>query len=214
MSGETTQITFYADYVCPFCYLGRVSLEILQDEFDGEINIDWRPYDLYGILRGPNRKIGQSVRGGMDKDTLDEVTSNITRLQNEYGAEQMRNFDEIPADVDSYNAQLISWFVKTEYPDVWETFDERIVDALWIDGRDIGDQSVLMELAQDVDLNQKEVEEAFSDVAVRDRLETEFLQSLKAGVRSVPAFHVDDNSVEGPVSPERLAELIRGEQVE
>jgi len=47
-------ITVYSDYVCPFCYLGRKSLEQYQERRDEPLEIDWHPFDLRAGKRGPD----------------------------------------------------------------------------------------------------------------------------------------------------------------
>jgi predicted DsbA family dithiol-disulfide isomerase len=39
----------------------------------------------------------------------------------------------------------------------WESFDEAVFEAFWVDGRDIGDREVLAEIAEDVVLDADEV---------------------------------------------------------
>ena len=47
MSQQTTEsVLVYADYVCPFCYLGYESLDQYQAQRDNPVPTDWHPFDL------------------------------------------------------------------------------------------------------------------------------------------------------------------------
>lgn len=43
-------LVMYSDYVYPFCYLGRHSLNQYQEKCDNDLEIDWRPFDLLHIV--------------------------------------------------------------------------------------------------------------------------------------------------------------------
>ena len=39
-------IDIYADVVCPWCYIGKRRLELALKDFDGEVNVRFRPFQL------------------------------------------------------------------------------------------------------------------------------------------------------------------------
>ncbi|PWG74138.1 disulfide bond formation protein DsbA, partial [Enterococcus hirae] len=77
---------------------------------------------------------------------------------------------DLATDIDSLPAQIASFYVKQEYPEQWLTFDEAIFNALWQDGRDIGDVEVLKELAEDTGIDADEIELALDDETLREQL--------------------------------------------
>jgi len=60
-SDTDDRITVYSDYICPFCYLGRRSLESYRDGRENDLEIDWRPFDLRSNERGPDGEIDHSI---------------------------------------------------------------------------------------------------------------------------------------------------------
>jgi predicted DsbA family dithiol-disulfide isomerase len=210
MSNDETEITVYSDYVCPFCYLGRRSLAEYQETREQDLEIEWHPFDLRSHKRGPDGEIDHAVEDGKDDAYFEQVRENVARLKDEYDAEEMLRLDDLPDEVDSYNAQVASLYVETEYPDEWLAFDETIYEALWVEGRDIGDVGVLAEIADDVGLDGDEIRTALDDDSVRNRLEEAFGEAQQHGVTGVPTFAYAEHAARGAVPPEQLERLVEG----
>ena len=208
-AGGDERITVYSDYVCPFCYLGRASLGEYRETREAKLEIDWRPFDLRAQKRGPDGEIDRSVDDGKDEDYFDQVRENVHRLREEYGAEEMLGIDETP-EVDSFDAQVAARYVAEERQERWLDFDEAIFEALWVDGRDIGDPDVLADLAADVGLDSEEVREAVDDDERRDDLREAFTEAQRRGITGVPTFVSDGHAARGAVPPEHLERLVEG----
>jgi len=209
MSTNGDAITVYSDYVCPFCYLGRQSLSTYQSRRDAPLDIDWRPFDLRAQKRGPDGEIDHSVDDGKDEAYFAEVRENVRRLREEYGAEEMLGLDETP-EVDSFDAQVAARYVDREHPEQWLAFDEAIFEALWVDGRDIGDPDVIADLAVDVGLDEEGVRTAVAEETNREDLREAFAEAQARGITGVPTFVYDGHAARGSVPPEHLQRLVEG----
>lgn len=210
MVENSGHITVYSDYVCPFCYLGRRSLEEYQETRDRDLEIDWQPFDLRSQKRGPDGEIDHSVDDGKDEAYFDQVRQNVARLKEEYDANEMLDLDDLPESLDSFNAQVASFYVDTEYPEQWIAFDEAIFEALWVDGRDIGDVDVLATIAEETGLDGDEIRAAIADEQLRDRLREQFTEAQQDDVTGVPTFVYDGYGARGAVPPEQLERLVEG----
>ncbi|MFC7156191.1 DsbA family protein [Halomarina halobia] len=208
MSEERSEtITIYSDYVCPFCYLGRRSLERYEETREESLALDWHPFDLRSGKRGPDGEIDPDVDDGKDEGYYEQARQNVRRLQEQYDVEMTQ---EIATDVDSLNAQVASFHVKEEHPERWREFDEAIFEALWTEGRDIGDPDVLVDLAEDVGLAGDEIRDALADDDLRERLRERFAEAQRDGVTGVPTFAYDGYAARGAVPPEQLKRLVEG----
>jgi len=207
---DEPEITVYSDYVCPFCYLGKRSLEAYQETRDEKLAIEWHPFDLRSHKRGPDGEIDHSVEDGKDDAYFEQVKENVARLKDEYDAEEMLSFDDLPDEVDSYNAQVASLYVETEHPDQWLAFDDAIFEALWVEGRDIGDLDVLVDLAEAVGLDGDEIRTAVTDESLQNRLEEEFSEAQRQGITGVPTFAYGSHAARGAVPPEQLERFVEG----
>lgn len=202
------RLTIYSDYVCPFCYLGRKSLDRYQERRKEPIEIDWHPFDLRAQKRGPNGEIDESVDDGKDEAYFEQAKQNVQRLAERYGAEMAL---DLSRDVDSLNAQHASYHVKREYSyERWLAFDVAILEALWEDGRDIGDPDVLAELAVDIDIDPDEIRATVEDDKLAGAVSEQFEAAYQRGVTGVPTFEYEGHSARGAVPPEQLERLIEG----
>jgi predicted DsbA family dithiol-disulfide isomerase len=208
-STSDDSLVMYSDYVCPFCYLGRQSLEQYEKTHDATPEIDWRPFDLRSQKRGPDGEIDDSIDDGKGEEYFNQVRQNISRLKERYAADEMLDLDEVP-DVDSLDAQVASLYVKHEHPDQWLACDEGIFEALWIEGRDIGDLAVLTDIAEDVGVDSDEIRDAVTDEELRNDLFELFTEAQRDGVTGVPTFAYDGHAARGAVPPEQLEQLIQG----
>lgn len=202
------QITVYSDYVCPFCYLGRESLSRYQDTREDELEIDWRPFDLRSQKRKPDGTIDHSVDDGKDEDYYEQAKQGVRRLQEKYDVEMTL---DIATDIDSLPAQIASYYVKQHYDnETWLAFDVAIFEALWQAGKDIGDEDLLVEFAEDAGVDGGEIRSALDDDTLEDELFTQFREAQRAGVTGVPTFVYDGYGARGAVPPEQLKRLVEG----
>jgi predicted DsbA family dithiol-disulfide isomerase len=118
---------------------------------------------------------------------------------------------DLATEVDSLPAQLVSVAIHETYDyDTWLDFDEAVFEALWHDGRDIGDEEVLVELAADVGVDPDDVREALADDERRDALRERFRAAQSEGITGVPTFVADGYAARGAVPPEQLERLVEG----
>jgi predicted DsbA family dithiol-disulfide isomerase len=207
-AASAEQITVYSDYVCPFCYLGRESLRQYQETREDELEIDWHPFDLRSGKRNPDGTIDHDVDDGKDDDYYEQAKENVRRLQEQYDVEMDL---DIATDVDSLPAQVASYYVRGHYDyETWLAFDVAIFDALWTEGKDIGDEDVLVELAAEAGVEGDEIRSALDDDALREEVRERFTEAKQQGITGVPTFAYDGYGARGAVPPEQLERLVEG----
>lgn len=202
-------IVVFADYVCPFCYLGSRSLEAYQESRAEPLDREWRPFDLRAQKRDENGEIDHDVEDGKDEAYFDQVRENVARLKSEYGAEEMLGLDETP-EVDSLNAQVAALYVRERHPEVWADFDDALYAALWEDGRDIGDPDVIASVAESVGLDAADVTDAVGDDEWHTAVFERFDEARREGITGVPTFIYDGHAARGAVPPAQLERLVEG----
>jgi len=209
-------VQVYADYVCPFCYLGYASLDRYRDEREEPLSVDWHPFDLRAGKRNDDGSVDHDVDDGKDEEYYEEARTNVRRLADRYGVEMAQ---ALRTDVDSYDAQRVAWRARDDHPEAFEAFHRSVFDALWEDGRDVGDREVLSALASDAGLPDGYVDEVLADDASAETLETAFHAAQKRGITGVPTFVADrsgqgagaaGNAARGAVPPEQLRRLVEG----
>ena len=204
----TDSVLIYADYVCPFCYLGYESFDQYRGERSEPLAAEWHPFDLRSHKRRPDGTIDDSVDSGKDEEYYEQARQNVERLAEEYDAEMAQTLRK---DVDSYDAQRVALRAREEHPDAFETFHRGVFDALWEDGRDIGDLAVLEELATDAGLPEGFVAETLADETNATALDRTFDEATQHRITGVPTFVYGDHAARGAVPPEQLRRLIEGQ---
>ena len=68
---------------------------------------------------------------------------------------------------------------------------ERLMDAYWAEGKNIGDPEVLREEAGVVGLPENDIEDALAGNRYRDRVEASTREAYAMGANAVPAFVFD-----------------------
>ena len=182
---EILTIDIVSDVVCPWCYLGEKRLEEALGEEAGPVAVRWRPYQLdptipaAGLDRAEymEKKFGKSGR-------LQSAHDNLTRLGAEVGLPFA--FDRIKRSPNTFDAhRLIRWAGSAG---AQEKVVDRLFKAYFVDGRDIGDRAVLLEIAGECGLDAKLVEELLADGADADLVKQEIEQAQAMGVSGVPFF--------------------------
>lgn len=208
-SQQTPTVQVYADYVCPFCYLGYASFDQYREGRDDPsgLETDWHPFDLRASKRRDDGTIDHSVDDGKDESYFEEAKKNVRRLADRYDAEMTQ---ELVKDVDSYDAQRVAFRAREDHPEAFEAFHRGVFDALWEEGRDIGDGDVLGDIATEAGLPAGYVESVLEDEAGAEELESAFEAAQQRGITGVPTFVYGDHAARGAVPPEQLKRLVEG----
>lgn len=201
-------IAIYSDYVCPFCFLGRESLYQYLDSTDDPPAVEWRFFDLRANRRGNGGELSDDVDTGKTEEYFERVRENVDQLSDRYDVEM----DLTDArDVDSWNAQQAALYVKRNYSDhQFKAFHDAVFDALWQDGRDIEDPTVLADIATVVGISGEDIREAVDDDALAADLNEQFLTAKRAGITGIPTFVYGQHAARGAVPPAQLRRLVEG----
>jgi predicted DsbA family dithiol-disulfide isomerase len=178
-------VDIVSDVVCPWCYLGEKRLEEALAEEAGPVVVRWRPYQLDptipagGLDRAEYmaKKFGASGR-------LQSVHENLTRLGAEVGLPFA--FDKITRSPNTLDAhRLIRWAASAG---VQSRVVDRLFEAYFVEGRDIGDRVVLTEIAAECGLDADLVERLLAEGADSELVRQEVEQAQAMGVSGVPFF--------------------------
>ena len=184
-ANDTLTIDVVSDVVCPWCYLGEKRLEMALAEAPQPVALRWRPYQLDptipdgGLDRAEYmaKKFGKSGR-------LQTVHDNLTRLGAEVGLPFA--FDKIKRAPNTLDAhRLIRW---ANSAGAQGKVVDRLFKAYFVEGRDIGDRGVLIDIAGECGLDVRLVEKLLAEGADADLVREEIAQAQAIGVSGVPFF--------------------------
>ncbi len=201
---EANTLVVYSDYLCPFCYLGKVSLESYLDEHDLEPDIEWRPFDIQGHERGADGELLDHVDDGKGEAYMSRVRANVERLKAQYDVEMSM---DVPEGLDSWNAQKLTLAIQRDRPERFEPLHERLFEALWQQQRDIGDPEVLVDLGEEVGLEASTIRSVLDESALDRELKSSFTSARERGITGIPTFVTSHSSTRGAIPPEQFAPL-------
>lgn len=200
------ELVVYSDYVCPFCYLGKRSLERYLESAEDPPRVRWKPFDLRLHKRREDGTIDHDVQDGKDEAYYQRAKANVQRLAQDYDVEMTL---DLPEGVDSRPAHLVALHLEDHaQPEAQAAFHDAVFRALWVQGRDIGDVDVLEAILREVDLDPTLAASALDDEALADELDARFRQAHRAGVTGVPTFAKGQLAIPGAVPPEHIEKLV------
>jgi predicted DsbA family dithiol-disulfide isomerase len=176
-SRPTLLATVFSDYICPFCYIGDLRLDRLREYY--QLKINWMLIEIHPDTPPegtPVSKLGYS-------DALwQQMMENLGRLAAEEGV----ILRQPEFNVSSRKALLLAEAAKGCGSDVFYHLHRRLFEAYFRDGRNIGEEGVLRELARACGVPDDTVTAAWNDPVFATRLQDNLAAAAQVGVRATP----------------------------
>ena len=138
--------------------------------------VDWLPFDLHPEYPPEGIPRAQLVaRYGPD------AMARTAALFGQHGLEYAPNPDVVP---NSLRALRLTEHARAE--GLHEQFHDRVMDAYWAEGRNIGDDEVLLGLAADVGL--EGADDVLAGEGYADEVRRSTAQAHSLGISGIPAF--------------------------
>jgi len=202
MKKPELKVTILSDYICPFCFIGHLRLDSLREIYDVKVN--W----CFIEIHPETPTTGHSVKLlNYNADTWDTMMQNLNTL----AKEENITFCKQTMTTNSRKALLLSEACKSLGADVFYPLHEHIFQAYFIEGKNIGDESVLREIAKQNKIPENIVNQAWSDKHANgpaDSIPASLLPYLQyAGLiqaKSVPTFIIGEEMLSGVVTRKKL----------
>ena len=201
------RVDIVIDTICPWCYLGQRRFARAMAERPGvRPEIRWRPFRIDRAIpaAGRDREADLAARFG----GIERAKRHLAALEKAGAREGVAfRFDLIrrtPNTLDSH--RMIAFAARSGAA---EAIVDRLFRAFFVEGRDIGDPSVLAEIGDAAGLGRRPVERLLRGEADRTRIlaEDEAIRSL--GVKGVPCYIVEGRyAISGAQSPEVFLRII------
>ncbi len=200
------RIDIFSDTICPWCFIGKRRLEKAIKSRGEEIEIHWRAFQLNPEMPS----------AGMDRTEYlerkfggPEGASQVYSRIEEVGRSEALDFafDRIsrtPNTVDSHRLVRFATNIGKQ-----EELVERLFQAYFTEGANIGDRKQLAEIAVEVGLDRAEVEEFLAGEDLKEEILAEDLFARQQGIQGVPCFIFDGRyAVSGAQDPEVLMKVM------
>ncbi|MEO6125748.1 MAG: DsbA family oxidoreductase [Ilumatobacteraceae bacterium] len=193
------RVEIWSDVVCPWCYIGKRRFEtalaaVAATRDVSSIEVVYRPYQLDPTApAGAGEPVSQAYAkkfGGAEKAA--EIIANVTKIA---AADGIDFHMDIALRANTLLAHRLLWFADQSVADGHATqrnLKERLMQAYFTDGQDIGDPDVLTAAAVEIGLDGDEVREFLaSDAGVGEVMES-LAAAAANGITAVPTSVINE----------------------
>lgn len=196
------KISVLSDYICPFCFIGHKRLDILRDQYDLKIN--WCFIEIHPETPTEGHSVEMLNYG---EEYWDNLMKNLFRLAEEEGITLAKQ----TITTNSRKALLLAEACKSLGADLFYPLHNRLFEAYFVDGLNIGDEQVLRDIAREYNITDEIIENAWSDPVTNGPAEQTpkallpYLQYAGAiQATSVPTFVFNKEMLTGVVDKDTL----------
>ena len=186
------KIEIWSDVMCPFCYLGKRRLEsaLEQSGLKDEAEIIWKSFQLNPDMKTDPGKGIEAYLVEKKGWSLDQIRKSHARLT-QAAAEMGLLYDFEKAVVaNSFDAHRLVQLAKTR--GLGDAMEERLFKAYFSEGGNIADHAVLLRLAANAGLDEREAKDALADpTAFAREVMEDVREARQLGVTGVPFFVFD-----------------------
>ena len=182
------KVEIWSDVMCPFCYIGKRRFEDALEHFEhkDEIEIEWKSFQLNPDLKtDTSLNIDQYLadKKGWTLDYAKQLNGQVTQMAAEVGLTY--NFDKAVV-ANSFNAHRFSHLAKKHGLGI--EAEELLFKAYFTEGKNIDDNTVLIELGKTIGLDETEVKQTLESDAFADEVKHDMIEAQQLGVQGVPFF--------------------------
>ena len=197
---EPIILEVFSDYVCPWCYLASARVARLKKEHG--VKVEMVHFPLHPETPAQGKSV-EELFAGRGYDIASMQAQMRARMQAEglpYGDRKM-----------TYNSRLAQELGKwADTQPGGEAIHDALFRAYFVDGRNIGDPQVLVQIAESVGLPGDKAREVLEKRSYKVAVDADWQKSREYGVTGVPTFVTSGRGVVGAQPYEVLEQLVAG----
>ena len=171
-----TTIEIYADFICPWCYIGLDRLTRLAKE--RSVRLHWNPY----LLRPDTPETGVPLTSILPPERMERAEAAVREATQAAGLPLNRPA-LVPNTRHAHEIGLLA-----EDKDLNDAYHQAVLRAYFAQARNIGDAEVLAEIGEEVGMARDEILDALHTGCYRGDVDRATTESFERGIRSVPNF--------------------------
>lgn len=203
------KIEIWSDFACPYCYIGKKKLDLALMELKLQSPVDkkFKSFQLNTKAQShPNEDMNSLIANeyGISYEQAKAANDNIVNVAKEVGLD----FDF--GTIKPGNTGLAHEVYKySESTGKAQEMADRLFAAYFEEGKDISDEIVLLDLAEEIGMDKKEVMETLKKNIYRDAVINDQNTAGKKNINSVPFFVINDKyTVSGAQSIEHFKMIL------
>lgn len=185
------KIEVWSDYVCPFCYIGKRTLEkaLVQSGFESQAEVSFKAYQLdpntptdsaVPTYESLAKKLGKTVEQA--KEMTEGVAQHARSVGLEYDFDNMMEANTLAAH------RLVKW-AETQEKDAEMT--EQLMHQYFVEAKNVSNHEVLLSLAESIGLPAEEAKKVLESDQFMAEVQVDIAEAGQIGVQGVPFFVVN-----------------------
>ncbi len=183
-------VQIWSDVQCPWCYIGKRKFEAAVAQFEGEVTVTYRSFEL-----APDTPVDfegspvdyLSQRKGVTTEQAQQMVDRVSSIAESVGLEY--HYDRIH-QTNTVLAHELLHAAKAHGKHV--ELKERLLRAYFTEGRHIGRADDLVELAADVGLDREATATALAEHTFLPDVKADMAQAVAYDIQGVPFFVIDE----------------------
>jgi predicted DsbA family dithiol-disulfide isomerase len=200
-------VEIYSDIVCPWCYIGQHQFaEALERSPHGaEVEVAWRAFQLDPrARREPTPVFEAYARKFGGEDAAAAVIGRLTGAAAGVGLELRL---DRALRVNTFDAHRLVWFAG-DGTRQWD-LERALMQAYFVDGRNVADRPTLAAIAESVGLDPSEVETFLASEGGVAEVQSELASAADRDVLGVPTFFFAGRvGIPGAQDPDTFVKVI------
>lgn len=180
------RVYVFYDFNCPWSYVGKLRADRLEERFD--VEIVWCGWELHPTLSPEGRPLPK-----VDDPRAAPVEGPIGELAEELGL----TFYWPPVASNTALALRGAEHARDRGPERFEAYHEAVFEAIWQEGRNVGDLATLSTLAEEAGLDRDGFEDAVAHPTYDRRVDLVREKADELGLTRRPTFVFGDHRIAG-----------------
>ncbi|MFF2911405.1 DsbA family protein [Paenibacillus sp. NPDC057934] len=197
------RIDVWSDFGCPFCVIGKRKLENALGKFamGDKVEIVYRSFQLDPNAENRTLSTQQLAREkGMSVNQLKVKQAQVAEMiRKEAGLDV--NYDQVVI-ANTFDGHRLAHYAAKEGKGAELT--ERLIRAYLSERMNIADHGVLISLAREMGLNERDVAQMLKSDAYTDSVKADFAEAKKLNISGVPFFVFNNKYTLSGAQPEEV----------
>ena len=199
---DQIKLEVFSDYVWPWCYLSTGRIEKIKEEYS--VKVDLIHFPLHPETPDDGMALEELFAGrNVDIDAM------YTRMKGLMVAEGL----EYGKRTHTYNSRLAQELGKwadeqSRRGNNYNAIHDALYRGYFVDGRNIGDEDTLVDIATNIGLPKDEVKAVLADRSHKNAVDADWSKSREYGVTGVPTFVAGGYSLVGAQPYEMLQQMM------
>lgn len=202
------EIDVFSDPICPWCFIGKKRLNTaLAMRPETDVVIRWRAFQLNPEMPtdGMGRRAYLETKFG-GQENASRIYGNIAAVGETVGIDFQ--FDRIETTPNTLKAHRLTRLLQSKNSDDAERFVDRLFEAYFLEGRNIGDPEILADIVRDVGLQAENIPDFLAGNDFEQEIMDEDVMARRIGINGVPCFIIDGQyALSGAQEPEAFMPL-------